>query len=268
MVDPRRVHKAKPMLRRTPRQGSANSIAGHGRGFAVWLTALIATTVLRLAYATWSKDTAEIEKLDRLSGMGSRVMVVFWHGKYFPLFALTAGRQACIFSSASFRGEVIAEICRRFGFNGIVLPEVGSRRLRTAMVDAMRDHSTAALIVDGPLGPRHRVKRGALDVCSDLGFVILPISAAARRKWVMERRWDKREIPKLFTRVAVTVGEPISVPARLASADVRELKTRIHDELEALDRRATEKVNPGTSFRSPRHDVTLVAADERGKRKP
>ena len=220
--------------------------AGPLSHFAVWVTGLLVAVALRLAHATWRKDVIELEKLDTLRRAGRRVLVVFWHGKYFPLFPLLAGRQACIFSSPSFRGAVVAEVCRRFGYEGVVLPAESGRRPRAAMMEALRNTKTAALIVDGPLGPRHRVKRGALDICSQLGFVIVPVSAAGARQWVMEKRWDKREFPKPFTRVAVTVGDPIAVPSSLTPGDVQTLKKRLQDSLIGLDRRAVELVRPGS----------------------
>jgi len=236
--------------------------------FAVWMSALLAAGVLRLAHATWRTDVKELEKLDTLRRAGRRVLVVFWHGKYFPLFPLMAGRQARIFSSPSFRGAVVAELSRRFGNDGVILPAESGKRPRAAMVEALRDASLAALIVDGPLGPYHKVKRGALDVCSQLGFVILPVSAAGARQWVMEKRWDKREFPKPFTRVAMTVGDPIAVPSPLAPGAVRVLKQRLQESLEGLDRRAAEMARPPGNADRPKRSAPSVAAHGRERHAP
>ena len=204
-------------------------------GFIMW-------SLFRIRQASWRKDIGEIEKLDQLLNKGERVLVVFWHGKYLPLFSLLAGRKACMFTTPSFRGAVIAETCRRFGYDCVILPAESGRRPRASIIEALRDHAAAALVVDGPLGPRHKVKRGAIDIGAQLGFSLLPVSAAARRCKIIEKRWDKREIPRMFTKVAVTVGDPIGIPSPLAPGDIPLLKKQIHDALEALGRRAAGKV--------------------------
>lgn len=173
---------------------------------------------------------------------GGRILGVFWHGKYFPLFSLLAGRKFCVFASDSFRGQVIAEICRRFGYECVILPNEGGRRSRELIFETLRFRFAAALAVDGPLGPQHKVKRGALDIASALGFTIVPVSASSHRRRILKQRWDQREIPRLFTRIALTVGDPLTVPSPLRPGDARLLKEQVHDALEALGRRADEIV--------------------------
>lgn len=213
----------------------------------VRLVGFVAALVLRLRHLSWRKQGEEAGLLDRLTAEGKRYIAVCWHGKYIPLFSLLAGRRACVFASLSFRGQVIAEICRRFGYDCVLLPTNEARLSRKLIHEALRSHEAAAMAVDGPLGPYHRVKRGALDIGATLGFVLVPVSASGRRRRIMAERWDRREIPRLFTRVALTVGEPISVPSRLGAGDVSALKRQVHDALEALGRRADEMVAAGSN---------------------
>jgi lysophospholipid acyltransferase (LPLAT)-like uncharacterized protein len=207
-----------------------------------YVAGLIAASLLRLQYLTWQKDLREASRIDRMIADGERVLGVFWHGKYFPLFSLMAGRRLCVFASDSFRGRVIAEICRRFGYECVILPNEGGLRSRNLIIETLRSRNAAALAIDGPLGPQHRVKRGALDIASSLGFVIVPVSASARKRRILTRRWDQREIPRLFTRIALTVGEPLKVPSLLGLGDIRLLRSQVQSSLEALSRRADELV--------------------------
>jgi lysophospholipid acyltransferase (LPLAT)-like uncharacterized protein len=85
------------------------------------------------------------------------------------------------------------------------------------MVAALAEARAGAVAVDGPLGPFHRVKSGVIRIASALGFELLPGSVDSRRKMVCYKRWDRMEIPMLFTRVCLVIGEPIQVPSGLRS---------------------------------------------------
>lgn len=195
---------------------------------------------LRLGFWSWRKDTGESARIDALLADGKRLLAVFWHGKYLPLFPLLAGRKASIFTTPCFRGRIVAEICRQFGYNCHFVPSAGGKPARAAMVDAMRFSNAAAFAIDGPLGPAHKVKRGAFEISAELGFALLPVSASARRRLIFRRRWDHAEIPWPFTRVALTVGEPIEPPLPLSGGAVPGLKQRLHDALESLGQRADD----------------------------
>jgi lysophospholipid acyltransferase (LPLAT)-like uncharacterized protein len=104
----------------------------------------------------------------------------------------------------------------------------------------------AALAVDGPLGPAHVVKPGAVRLAADLGFAVLPVAAAADRTWAARRRWDRMEIPRPLAHLTLVCGEPVHVPAGLAEEEVAAWCERLRERLEAVDRRAREMaVNAG-----------------------
>lgn len=194
--------------------------------------------LLRLLGTTWRRQTEGLDALDGMLARGERVLAVFWHGGYLPLFFLFAGRSARILTSRSFRGEVIAEICRRFGYDGGSIPEPAGGTALDAMRRALDGCRLAALAVDGPLGPVHVVKPGAVRLASDLAFVVLPVAAAANRSWVLARRWDRLEIPRPFTRLSLVCGEPVHIPAGLPEAEVASWCCRLREDLEAVNRRA------------------------------
>lgn len=200
-----------------------------------WLLA----TALRLQALTWRKRTAGLERIDALLAARRGFIAVFWHGKYLPLFALLRGRVpgARIFTSRSFRGAVIAEVSRRFGYRAVAIPARGGTASLALMREALAGAPAGAIAVDGPLGPYHAVKRGAIELASELGLALLPVAVAARRKRIATARWDRMEFPRLFSRVHLAAGEPIAVPPGLDEAGVERWSARVHDALEALDAR-------------------------------
>lgn len=190
--------------------------------------------VMRGWAATWRKDARQLNRLDALLRDGDRVIAVFWHGTYFPLFALAAGRQAVIFTSRSFRGYVIAELSRYFGYHPSIIPQDhhGFRHLEKALDEGPR---LAAIALDGPSGPFHSVKSGAIRAASALGLRIVPIVVRSRPRFIVARRWDRREIPPPFAEVRLLVGDPLDVPPQLTMTALADWQTVLHDRMEALD---------------------------------
>ena len=74
------------------------------------------------------------------------------------------------------------------------------------MIRAVREGADAAFAVDGPRGPLYTAKRGALVVAERARARLVPVACAARRTWVLQRAWDRFEIPLPFTTVAIAVG--------------------------------------------------------------
>ncbi|MGB8510172.1 MAG: hypothetical protein WCD76_17465, partial [Pyrinomonadaceae bacterium] len=86
--------------------------------------------------------------------------------------------------------------------------------------------------IDGPRGPRHVAKMGAMLLAKKTGQPVLPFTVNAARHFAVSS-WDRFQIPVPFTRATVRIAPPIRVPADADDATT-ELK---RDELQsALDR--------------------------------
>jgi hypothetical protein len=191
---------------------------------------------LRLQRLTWRLRVLGLERFDADIAARRRLIVAFWHGRYPPLFVLLAGRDAAVFTSRSRRGEVIAEICRRFGYRPVLLADRGGDESLERMREVLAEVPVVGIAVDGPLGPYHSVKRGPVQLAADLGALLYPVSLASSRKRVLAERWDRMELPRPFSRVALVVGEPLRVPAGVP--DLTAWQQALGDALAAADRRA------------------------------
>ena len=198
---------------------------------------------LRVMHATWHKEVDALDRLEQLHAQGQPYIVSFWHRKYVALFPLLRGRHGCAVTTSATNGHIVACMCRHFGNHSVQINERGSGDDSIRLIGHALAHSKeGSIAVDGPHGPYHKVKRGAIQVASALGHWIIPLSVGAQRKHVLTHRWDHLEIPKLFTRVHLAVGEPIRVPPKLSAAGIMDWRIRLHDALEAVDAEAEEKV--------------------------
>ncbi|WEX10719.1 hypothetical protein [Chelativorans sp. AA-79] len=207
------------------------------RGAVAEAISFLEELFLRAWCASWRKDVAELERLDRLLAEEKNVLVAFWHGRYFPLFVLLEGRAGTVLVGRSFRGEVIARLCRRFGFDSAPVPTPTAGVFHPLCLDR-----TMALALDGPLGPYHLVRYGLVRMAAERDFAIVPVSVASAPKMVQSRRWDLRELPFPFARVAVAVGDAFHVPPLSTREEAAVWSARIRAAMEAADAAAETRL--------------------------
>jgi lysophospholipid acyltransferase (LPLAT)-like uncharacterized protein len=192
------------------------SKAGWPSRIAVQVTAALLVLCLRIARSTWRIEPAGIWGVGALLADGQPTIVAFWHGHMLPLLALLQGHPAIVISSFGFRGNVIGQMAQAFGHRSLQIEGAqGTRQLCTVL---QRREAPVALAVDGPVGPRHHAKAGAVFLSALMQARILPVVASARPACVL-RRWDRLIMPLPFATVLVRVGRPL----RFANPDLQDM---------------------------------------------
>jgi len=167
-----------------------------------------------------------------LEGVGDRPWVLaFWHGTQWPLLAWRRRRPTVVLVSLSRDGSMQARALAVQGFTVVRgSSSRGGARGLAAVVRAMRrDGADAAFAVDGPRGPRGVVKGGAIVAARAAGAVLVPMAGLVRRGIVLRRTWDRFAIAWPFTRVDVTLGDPVDPrTATDARADVERSLARLN----------------------------------------
>jgi lysophospholipid acyltransferase (LPLAT)-like uncharacterized protein len=157
----------------------------------------------------------------------------FWHECMIPAAYLFRDMGIRVMSSFSYDGEYMGRIIRRFGF--VAVKGSSSRNPVRALLGlrrALDEGWTVAFTLDGPRGPRRKVKPGPAGLARSSGLAMTTFHAAVENAWVL-RSWDHMMIPKPFSRVLVRVARLMPV---LSDTSDEELK-RYTDELQAsLDR--------------------------------
>ncbi len=167
-------------------------------------------------------------------GLNVRPLVAsFWHSCIIPATYIFRGMGIRVMSSYSYDGEYMGRIIRKFGF--VAVKGSSSRNPVRALLGlrrALEEGWTVAFTLDGPRGPRHKVKPGPVGLTKSAGLAMTTFYAAADKAWVL-KSWDRMTIPKPFSRVLVRVGKLIPVPSDASGEDL----ARYTDELQAtLDR--------------------------------
>lgn len=184
------------------------------------------------------------EHLDAVERSGRLPVLAFWHGRILPATWYFRRRGIVVITSENFDGEWIARIIERFGYG--TARGSTTRGGRKALLQLRRDMAggcAAGFTVDGPRGPSRRAQPGAVWLAGATGNPLVPFHCEARRHWTT-RSWDRTQIPRPFTTVALAVGAPIEVP-RDAPADILEAKrVELDEALYALERQAMSLLKP------------------------
>ncbi|HEY0324252.1 MAG TPA: lysophospholipid acyltransferase family protein [Pyrinomonadaceae bacterium] len=157
----------------------------------------------------------------------------FWHDRVFLATHFWQRRRIVVMTSQSFDGEYIARFIQRFGYGAARGSSTrGAVGAVVEMVKLMRAGCPTAFTIDGPKGPRHVAKMGAVLLAKKTGQPVLPFTITPRRYWTANS-WDRFQVPTPFTRALVVIAPPIFVSA---DADEDELEAK-RDELQReLDR--------------------------------
>jgi len=189
------------------------------------------------------------EHLDAVEGSGRPPIMAFWHGRILPATVYFQRRGIVVITSENFDGEWIAGIITRFGY-GTARGSTSRGGVR-ALVQLKRDMAAgrgAAFTVDGPRGPALKVQPGAVWLAKATGNPILPFHIEAASHW-SARSWDRTQVPKPFSRVALCIAPPQFVAADADDAAVEAARQQLETTLLGLMPRAAALARGGRRAR-------------------
>ncbi|MCE2543630.1 MAG: lysophospholipid acyltransferase family protein [Acidobacteria bacterium] len=173
-----------------------------------------------------------------LRASGRVPIFAFWHGRILGATYFWRNHGIVVMISENFDGEWIARIIRRFGYRTArgSTSRGGPRALAQLRRD-IRDGRPAGFAVDGPRGPARSVQPGAVWLARRSGSPILPFHIEAERYW-SARSWDRTQVPRPFSRVAVAIGKPLDVGPDADAAALEAGRAALEASLQRLSERA------------------------------
>ena len=102
------------------------------------------------------------------------------------------------------------------------------------VVRLLKEGWDTGITPDGPRGPRCRVQPGVIELARVSGAPILPVTFAARYRFVFNS-WDRFVLPLPFSPVVVIFGKPLRVGP---DDDVEAARLTLEERLNAITRQA------------------------------
>jgi len=162
------------------------------------------------------------------------LIVSFWHTCIIPATYICRDIGVRVMSSYSYDGEYMGRIIHKFGF--VAVKGSSSRNAVRALLGlrrALEEGWTVAFSIDGPRGPRHKVKPGPVALARSSGVPLSTFHMALDNAWVLNT-WDRLMIPKPFSRVLVRFGKLIPVPPEATDDDVERYTAELQATLDRL----------------------------------
>jgi lysophospholipid acyltransferase (LPLAT)-like uncharacterized protein len=138
-------------------------------------------------------------------------ILVSWHGKVLGLMEYMKHKGYFALVSQSRDGELITRIAKNFGYNFFRgSSNKGGKEAIKNMDNFFRENTNAKIIItpDGPTGPEHKVKPGALILAQNSSRPIIPIIVDVKKSWKF-KNWHTFYFSKPFSKMRVVFGEPL-----------------------------------------------------------
>jgi lysophospholipid acyltransferase (LPLAT)-like uncharacterized protein len=158
----------------------------------------------------------------------------FWHSCIIPATYICRDLGVRVMSSNSYDGEYMGRIIRKFGF--VAVKGSSSRNAVRALLGlrrALEDGWTVAFTLDGPRGPRHKVKPGPVALGRSSQVPLTMFHAAVDNAWVLDT-WDRLMIPMPFSRVLLRFGKLIRVPADASNQEIEHYNAELQSSLDRV----------------------------------
>jgi len=176
----------------------------------------------------------------KLIKKGTPIIPCYWHqmhifGTWYMRQLQKQGLKVGYLISPSVDGEILVNIVESWGAVAIrgSSNRTGARALKDMYNTISKDKVSPVTTSDGPTGPVHVFKQGAVMLAQLTQSPMLPISWAASRYWELNS-WDKFIIPKPFSRIVIAVGAPHSIDKKITPEALENERIKIENDMKEL----------------------------------
>jgi lysophospholipid acyltransferase (LPLAT)-like uncharacterized protein len=197
----------------------------------------VGVPVIAALGATLSWRVEGLEHL-QFEGNGRRPIMAFWHGRVLTATYFFRNRGIVVMISENFDGEWIARIIESFGYGtSRGSTSRGGQRALLQLKREMESGRPAGFAVDGPRGPARKVQPGVVWLAKLTGNPVVPFHMEASKFWSLGS-WDRTQIPRPFSTVALVVGAPIDVAPDADEQQIEAKRAEVERALLNLEQRA------------------------------
>lgn len=151
------------------------------------------------------------EKLEK----GKAYVFIGWHDSVIPYISCfwRFKRPYALLLNDAWYMYPICKIAKWIGVKALVYGMSGHQGRDAAdQIEEYLSMGYSTMITpDGPRGPRHRLRRGALHISKNTNAPIVPTEIRCQKAIVLGYSWDKKRIPLPFSKVTIKYNTPIQI---------------------------------------------------------
>ncbi len=139
-------------------------------------------------------------------------IVAFWHGSMLPVWKYFSNQNPTAVVSQSKDGEILSDLLTDWGYSLIRgSSSKGNKEALAGMVDTAKNN-LLLITPDGPQGPIHEFKPGAVIASQRSGSKLYLCNVKIRCKYEFKKSWDNFALPLPFSKISLTISEISSIP--------------------------------------------------------
>lgn len=166
-----------------------------------------------------------------------------WHANQLLVHGFYNRSNTYILISNSIDGEIVARTAEKWGFRVIrgSSGKKGAIESTMQMLSKLNNGESVAIMVDGPHGPLHKVKNGAIKLAQKTGVPIIPVHwYSSQKSFKSLPSWDEMKIPIGKCQIINTYGTPIYVKSDATDEDFTLIKQEVTRQLLELEEKTPQ----------------------------
>ena len=173
--------------------------------------------------------------IEKFKAKHKPLLFCLWHEITAYCFYFYRNQKASALMESSKKGDVLAAIGRQLDYKDFRITDNPGDRISVKgtiqFIKYLKEGHDGVVAMDGPNGPYHVPKPGALQIAQKSGATIIPLGVWYSKKITFKSRWDKYQLPLPFSKCVLLMGEPFVLPEQLDNKTntekLKELAARI-----------------------------------------
>ena len=180
------------------------------------------------------------EAIKKLDDENKNYILAFWHGTMLLPWYLHGNPKCAALISKSKDGDLLAKILKHWNYNVVRgSSSKGGDIALAIMIDFAKNDYSVTITPDGPRGPAHKFKAGAVITAKKSKVPLILAGVGYKKKKVLSN-WDKFEVPYFFSKAKIVYSEPIFIEANLSYEETSNIISNCENKLNELQREAQD----------------------------
>lgn len=177
--------------------------------------------------------------VEKLIAENKNFVLAFWHGTMLVPWYLMRSNNAVALVSKSKDGELLARVLRKWNYTVVRGSSHSDGSISLAvLIDHARNGMNIMLTPDGPKGPLHKFKAGAV-IAAKRGGIPLIMAGVGYQKKRSLGSWDRFEIPSFFSAVNIVYSDPVYIDPELSYEETSLMIANCENKLIELHKKAS-----------------------------
>ena len=165
-------------------------------------------------------------------------VLAFWHGSMLLLWYIHKNPDLVALISKSKDGDLLSNLLKHWSYTVVRGSSTkGGEVALGIMIDYARNNKSVVITPDGPKGPRHKLKAGAVITAKKSGIPLVFVGVGFKKKRYLNS-WDKFEVPQLLSEAKVVYSDPIYIDKDLSYEETSEMIKKSEDILNNIHNEA------------------------------